>query len=334
MSSIPAHYLSPCFTVCVYFERPVPDAVGMVHSLAVKFAVSCPRNAWVRSSGLVLSRPDLLTARGNAKKGAFHLFKQSVRMRDFEAYARAIQYPAGKHLVARVEFQPFSKVDGFSMHRCIVSYDSGSGWDYSQVTGNPGASLVMSTTPWGGGDSMLPGALFDECLRTAAQFGRVCHGVIDHDIYLGNQHGTYYQASHSPTTRERSLAADAWSSTGGDQRPRLCRHPREGLILGSHFADTMGMTDPDSLARWKSRHGFTDTGPTLELHESGLYLLRCTHDPTDFSNSIRQCSHTWDISNRVHNALCEDGFSLPNYAIHDKRSVRMYDSISAQYVNI
>lgn len=329
---IPPHYLSNCLAVCLYFERPVEDGIGMVHDLGVSFARSCTRNAWVRSSGLVLAKPELLKARGNAKMGAFFQFENSARMRTFPDYAASLRWPPGEHRCAMAACQPFSKVDGFSMHRCLMKYDDGAGWDSDQATHNPAPTLVVSMIPWGGTDSMAPGDLFDLTLRAAARYGRVCHGVIDHDIYLANRHGSYFDASISPCTKERSDASDAWCTLGGTRRMRLCRHPREGLIFGRPMAEAIGIADPETFAAWKTRHGFVDAAPSLELHDSGLFVLRCTEDAADFTQSVRRCERTRDVSNRVHEAFCRDGYSLPEYAIRDEDPVRLYDSISEKYL--
>lgn len=328
---IPPHYLSNCLAMCLYFERPVEDGIGMVHDLGVSFARSCTRNAWIQSSGLVLARPELLKAPGNAKMGAFFRFKNSVRMRAFPDYAASLRWPPGKHRCAMAAFQPFSKLDGFSMHRCLMTYDGGAGWDSDGATHNPAPTLVVSMIPWGGTDSMAPGDLFDLTLRAAARYGRVCHGIIDHDIYMANQHGCYFDTSISPCTKERSDASDAWCTLGGTRRMRLCRHPREGLIFGRPMAEAIGIADPEGFARWRSTHGICDGSLTLELHKSGLFVLRCTEDPADFSQSVRRCERTQRVSDQVHDALCRDGFSLSEYAIHDENPVRLYDSILGRY---
>lgn len=305
----------------------------MVHDLATRFSLATKRNAWVRSTGLVLARPELLKARGNAKLGAFFSFENSVRMRAFADYAAKLGYASGKHLCATAAFQPYSKIDGFSMHRCLMTYIAGDGWDCVGETDNPRALLVVSMIPAGGDDSMPAEEVLDEALGVATRFGRVCHGVIDHDIYLANYHGSYYTESISPTTRGRAEGAEAWGTSGGTDRVRLCRDPREGLILSRPLADAIGIANPDGFDRWRSRHGLTDEMPTIEHHASGLFVLKCTKDPFNFKQSVRCCEQTKTVSRRVHGALCHDGFSLPGYAIHDEEPVRMYDSILDRYLH-
>lgn len=314
---IPQHYLKNCLAMCLYFEEPVEQGINMLHELGVVYATRCSRNAWVEDAWALI--PYLGCGEdGKPILGKWFGQKKSVRMRDYAAYVAGLEYPKGDHRFASSYFQPYTKVDGFSMHRCLMGYGAGIGWDEACKTDSCGPVFFCSVIPWGCDRAAPATDLFNEMLCIASRYGNVCHGVIDHDFYLTNRHGESYWVSIYPTTRERESAAVAWGTVGGIERVRLCRDPREGLVLSKAIVNGLGIATQEGLRLWKARHGFVGDMPTLEHHPSGLFVLRCTDAPADFTQSVRNCERTSDISRRVHDALCEDGYSRAEYAIRDE----------------
>jgi len=197
-----------------------------------------------------------------------------------------------------------------------ISITNNEGWGYTGQGGVGGSSLVISFGPH---EIELYKKYLGEgvvgLLDVLAEYGEVCHGVVDLDYYIANKAGKYYQMCSLPCLRRRLAAARAWGNEGGSERVGLVRDPREVLLLGPSLVSDIGIGSSESARSWLGSRGFLENEVVWSGSSRGHVALSVSKNVVDFGESVRRSSVTREISRRLHGALCADGYSRESYGI-------------------
>lgn len=308
-ADIAEHYLVPCTCLCIYFDSKPHDALGIVAQIINKVSDINSRTR-VRAETLWQTRPTseiLATQRADL----FESHKVSTTAELFSDNAHRL-FDSGKLLGICVSIGGLLDFDGFKMHHGHVAYENDD-WKISPEDNFGGFRVILSFIP---DKALFLSVLIDkDFVGKLCDAAGVCHGVIDTDYYISNRHGQYYTGPRrSPHLPERERAIDGWAQ-GGEARKRLCRDPREALLLGRDLTETLGLQTDEGAARWRARHGFEPDAPEIVRLTDGLTLIKCSPDPADFSQSVRMSPRVRALSKKLFKALCDDGVSSPAFEI-------------------
>lgn len=314
-TSIADHYLVPCICLCIYFDSKPQDVLGLIAQIIEEITNVDPRTR-VRAETLWQTRSTseiLATQRADF----FKTRKISTAAGMFTDNMHRL-FDSGEMLGVWISIGEILVIDDFKMYHGYIAYENNE-WGDDTEDSFGGFRIVLSFIPNAAQSlSMFINQNFIQKICTAVE---VSHGVIDNDYYISNRCGQYYTGPRrSPYLPERERAIDGWSR-GGEVRRRLCRDPRESILLGRDITKTLGLQSDEGMALWRARHGFELDAPEIVRLPSGLTLIKCSPDPADFSQSVRMSPRVRALSKKLFKALCDDGISSPDFEIEHNETL-------------
>lgn len=318
-------HTKPCAVLCLYFMNEPLRPAQMVIDVSKSIRSYWREGGKVRLKTLVQTKSASEIIQEQSLSGfdreRFWLIDRQLSCWDIEGNLRD-----GQRMLVVAEFGKRVKINHQIFHGFTIRYSINDGWEAVGEGRFGGSTLTISLCPW-----LLDKSGFqfiENVIQLICKFGNVCHGVWDYDYFIANFLGLYYDGSLiSPNLEERERSQNGWAQVGGEERVRLCRDPREVLILGREIAAITGLDSPEGEVVWRGRHGFSDHEPTVMRTASGVVMVYCTPDPMDFNLTVRCSSRTRDLSKRVMRAMCADGVSREEYEIEHRDSLELYDGL-------
>ena len=317
--------LVKCFVVCVYFvenpEKPFHSAFALADSLGKLFSI----DHGVRVDGVVqtVSDRELLETRDIK---CFKKVKFKSNQIDLVNSVGSHVIPSGKEFFVAIELGRSRMMGRDKIYPVRVRYNDNDGWDKISEDNFGGPSLTVSVCK----ELVESNILFDElmcCILSEAEsFGEVCHGVVDHDYFLANFNGLFYDGNlFSPCLAERAASQYGWASVGGVKRIELCRDPREAVIFGASIVQKLALGTDQGVRDWISRHDFGSHEPRVLFPATGSVVIMAAEDPLDFQQTVRKSMKSRVVSEKIFNALCKDGFSDISYKIKHVKDLVLVD---------
>ncbi len=296
---LPKHFLVPCHVLCLYFYEQVENPSLLVANISLAL-----------SEALNFGDQFELGYAEDLSAGLFkeHKLKDNIqRIASDRLRGESVGLPASAYCIS----ESGCRVGRFFFNYTITEYTANEGWSHSCEGGHGGPCVVVGVASLGDiGELVLDKSFYKSIISVAESESAVCHGVIDIDYYISNRQGYYYTTSVYPTTVAREQASDGWGLHGGVERTKLCRAPREGLVIGSKLASSVGY-------RVLIENGFEYVADTQCSRRKGneSSMLWTASDSVCWGSSVRNSTKSRNKACELFEFLCSNGYSNREYDI-------------------